>query len=171
MVETERLCIIPLKPAELECYLQAGGQLEKLFNLKDTGRMVSEEVRDRVNRLILPKLRQMKGSDYLFSTFWIVVENASSAIVAELGFKGLPDKQGTIEIGYGTMPEQRGKGIMTEAVAGIIRWAKSKPEIHCLIAETDMNNLASMRVMEKNHFVPFDLTENMKWWRISVSEL
>ena len=171
MVVTERLHIIPLKPAELDCYLQADNQLEKLFNLKDTGRIVSAEVRDRVNRVILPRLRKMKYPDYLYSTFWIVVEKSSSAIVAELGFKGLPDKEGIIEIGYGTMPAQRGRGIMTEAVAGMIWWAKSQPEIHCLIAETDLNNQASIRVMEKNHFVPFDLRENMKWWRITVSEL
>ncbi len=45
-----------------------------------------------------------------YSTFWIVVEKSSSVIVAELGFKGKPDKQGNIEIGYGSMPSHRGQG-------------------------------------------------------------
>jgi len=41
MVETANLKIIPLNAAELECYLQGEGKLEKLFNLKLTGRTVS----------------------------------------------------------------------------------------------------------------------------------
>ena len=171
MVETERLQIIPLKPAKLECYLRAGGEFEKLFNLRDTGRTVSEDVRERVKQIILPKLRKMKGKDYLFSTFWIVVEKNSSAIVAELGFKGVPDKDGVIEIGYGTMPSQRGKGIMTEAVGGMVQWAKTREEIDFIYGETNMNNLASIRVLEKNKFESFDLQQNMKWWRIKTSEL
>ena len=133
--------------------------------------MVSEDIRERVQRIILPKLRKMKGSDYLFTTFWIVVDKSTSTIVAELGFKGLPDKQGTIEIGYGTMPSSRRKGIMTEAVAGMIQWAKRRPDIHCILAETDLDNSASVRVMEKNQFIPFDLIGNRRWWRITVSEL
>ncbi len=171
MIETERLQIIGLKPAELEYYLRGNGQFEKLFNLRDTGRIVSGDVRERVERIILPKLRKMKGQDYLYSTFWVVVEKATSIIVAELGFKGIPDKNGIIEIGYGTMPSQRGRGIMTEAVGGMMQWAKTNPGIHFIYGETNINNLASIRVLEKNGFESFDLKQNMKWWRIKISEL
>src|SRR6185437_1450435 len=110
MVETERLHIIPLKPEELECYLQGKGKLEKLFRLNDNGRMVSQDVRDRVTRVLLPRLRKMKGADFLFLSFWIVIEKSSRSIVAELGFKGKPDKTGSIEIGYGTFPSKRKAG-------------------------------------------------------------
>jgi len=171
MVETAKLKIVPLSFTELELYLQGEGKLEKLFHLKDTGRMVSADIKKRVGLTILPKLRKMTGPEYLFSTFWIVIEKSSSTIAAELGFKGSPDKLGTIEIGYGTMPSHRGRGIMTEAVAGMVQWAKSRAEIHCILAETDQNNAASIRVMEKNHFIPFDLRENMRWWKYDLSEL
>jgi ribosomal-protein-alanine N-acetyltransferase len=171
MVETTNLKIIPLNPAELECYLGGEDRLEKSFNLKASGRRVSPAIKERIIRTILPQLRAMEGSDYLYSTFWIVVEKASSAIVAELGFKNNPDQQGNIEIGYGSMPAYRGRGIMTEAVAGMIQWARSVPEIHAILAETDKDNAASIRVLEKNNFVPFDLRENMRWWKINLSEL
>jgi RimJ/RimL family protein N-acetyltransferase len=170
MVETENLKIIPLSAAELECYLAGAGKLEQLFNLKLTGRAVSPAVKERISSTVMPELRRMEGSDYLFSTFWIVVEKSSLIIVAELGFKGKPDQQGNIEIGYGTMPSHRRKGIMTEAVGGMIGWAASMPEIHCILAETDKDNRASIRVLEKNHFVPFDLRKNMRWWKKTLSE-
>jgi len=171
MVETANLKIIPLNAAELECYLQGEGKLEKLFNLKLTGRTVSPAVKERISRTVLPELRTMEGSDYLFSTFWIVVEKTSSVIVAELGFKGKPDQQGNIEIGYGSMPAHRSRGIMTEAVGAMIHWSRSIPEIYCILAETDKDNAASIRVLEKNNFIPFDLRGNMRWWRINLSEL
>ena len=171
MIETANLKIIPLNPAELDCYLQGEGRLETLFNLKVSGRTVSPAIKERILRTVLPQLRAMEGSDYLYSTFWIVVEKTSSVIVAELGFKGKPDRQGNIEIGYGSMPAHRGRGIMTEAVAGMIQWAGTIPEIHCILAETDKDNAASIRVLEKNNFVPFDLRENMRWWKINLSEL
>jgi RimJ/RimL family protein N-acetyltransferase len=171
MVETENLRIIPLRATELECYLQGEGKLEKQFHLQLTGRMVSPSVKDRISSTVLPRLRTMEGYEYLFTTFWIVVEKVSSVIVAELGFKGKPDRQGNIEIGYGTLPDHRRKGIMTEAVGGMIRWAASVPEIRCILAETDKNNQASIRVLEKNNFIPFGLRKNMRWWKILVSEL
>ncbi|HZK62563.1 MAG TPA: GNAT family N-acetyltransferase [Puia sp.] len=171
MVHTERLHIVPLKPEELDCYLQGNGRLEKLFKLKDNGRTVSTDVRDRVNEVLLPRLRKMKGTDYLFLTFWLVVEKSSGSIVAELGFKGKPDGEGAIEIGYGTLPSRRGLGFMTEAVAGMIQWARTRPEVKWLTAETDKDNLASVRVMEKNNFESVVLVGNMRWWRLPVSVL
>ena len=47
MVETAKLKIVPLSFTELELYLQGEGKLEKLFHLKDTGRMVSADIKKR----------------------------------------------------------------------------------------------------------------------------
>ena len=168
MVETARLTIIPLNHRQLELYMQAEGELEKELRLTITGRLVVPEIKERVIDLILPKVKSTITDEYLFYTFWIVVEKPSKTIVAELGFKGVPDKNGEIEIGYGTMPEQRKKGYMTEAVAGMINWAKQRADVKYILAETDENNLASIKVLQKNNFQLFDKRERMKWWKISV---
>ena len=47
---------------------------------------------------------------------------------------------GEIEIGYGTMHGQRRKGYMTEAVGGMIDWAKQRADVKYILAETDENN-------------------------------
>ncbi|HVY76468.1 MAG TPA: GNAT family N-acetyltransferase [Puia sp.] len=168
MIDTERLSIVPLTARQLDLYLQGEGKIEKLFGLRDTGRTVAPEVRDRVSRLILPALRRMNETDYLFSTFWIVIDRSISTIVAELGFKGRPGKTGTVEIGYGTMPDQRRKGYMTEAVGGMIDWARKRPDLHFILAETSSTNRASIRVLEKNQFLPTETRGDMRWWRIDV---
>ena len=121
-----------------------------------------------VTTFTLPKIKKAGVYNYLFHTFWIVVEKKSKCIVAELGFKGEPNHKGEIEIGYGTMPGQRGKGFMTEAVGGMIVWAKSQPAIHLVLAETDEKNIASVKIVQKNNFQFIKRKGRMLWWKISV---
>jgi ribosomal-protein-alanine N-acetyltransferase len=167
MVETNRLNIIPLNSEQLELYLQGNDKFEKEFKLVSNGRKVSPEIKERVLRTILPAVKNSSDKNYLFYTFWIVIERSKNKIVAELGFKGEP-KKGEIEIGYGTLYEHRENGYMTEAVGGMIIWAKQQERVKYILAETDENNLASISVLQKNKF-QFDLQiEKMKWWRILV---
>ena len=73
--------------------------------------------------------------------------------IGELCFKGLsPD--GTAEIGYGLLPEFRGKGYATEAVKAVVEWALGQPGVTAIEAETDAENTASQRVLAKAGFVP-----------------
>lgn len=132
------------------------------------GRVVASEVKDMVEHSTLPKMKLADHADYLFYTFWLVVNKTTGIIVAELGFKGIPDNKGEIEIGYGTMPEQQGKGYMTEAVSGMIHWAAGRTDVEYILAETDENNHASIRVVQKNGFVQYDKRGEMLWWRRDV---
>lgn len=164
-VATERLTLTALNHRELMLYLSAGDRYEEEKGLLKTGREVREEVKDGVEKLTLPAMGPATGDTYLFSTFWIVVEKRTHRIVAELGFKGAPDAYGEIEIGYGTLPGQEGKGFMTEAVKGILGWAALHPAVRAVLAETDENNPASIRVVEKNGFRQFNKKGSMLWWR------
>jgi len=168
MVETDRLIIIPLNYEQLDLYLQANGRLEKLLHLTDNGRTIAPDVKEMVAAFTLPKIKKAGAENYLFFTFWIVVEKQTRTIVAELGFKGEPNEKGEIEIGYGTMPAQRGKGFMTEAVGGMIDWAKNQPGIKYILAEIDEKNIASIKIIKKNNFQYLKTKGKMFWWKISV---
>lgn len=166
MVETDRLLIIPLNQEQLELYLEADGKLEKKLQLTECGRTFSPEVKKMVLKDILVKMKAVSGDNFLYFTFWIVVQKATRLIVAELGFKGEPSKQGEIEIGYGTMPFERGKGFMTEAVGGMVAWAKNRSGVLAILAETEETNLASIRIVEKNNFFLIEKKGEMLWWKI-----
>ena len=168
MVETDRLIILPLNYEQLDLYLQANGRLEKLLQLTDNGRIIAPDVKEMVTNFTLPKIKKAGAINYLFYTFWIVVEKASKIIVAELGFKGEPNEKAEVEIGYGTMPAQRGKGFMTEAVGGMIEWARTQPSIKYILAETDEKNIASVKIVRKNNFQLVKQKGKMIWWKISV---
>lgn len=165
MVETSRLLISPLTREQLLLYLQANDLFEQSAGLACNGRIVVPAVQDMVTKFTIPRMAGATADNYLFYTFWIVVEKSSRLIVAELGFKGEPSSIGEIEIGYGTMPAHQGKGFMTEAVNGMLDWAKSRPDVTCMLAETDETNTASIRVLRRNNFTQYTRKGNMLWWK------
>jgi RimJ/RimL family protein N-acetyltransferase len=58
---------------------------------------------------------------------------------------------------------------MTEAVCGMIGWAKARPDVNYILAETDEKNAASIRVVQKNNFKYFTEKGRMLWWKIDVN--
>ena len=71
--------------------------------------------------------------------------------IGDLCFKGV-SAEGSVEIGYGILPEFWGRGYATEAVDAVVRWALDQPGIKSVEAETDAENIASQRVLEKIGF-------------------
>ena len=68
------------------------------------------------------------------------------------GFKQKPSREGMVEIGYSVMPGYQGLGFASEAVAGLMGWAFSHPEVLLVITETLPALGASIRVLENNGF-------------------
>ena len=169
MIETTRLSIIPLSHKQLHLYLQGKNKLEKELGLSMGSRLVLPEVRDKTVFFILPFVKSAKADHYLFHTFWVIIDKASKTIVAELGFKGPPNDKGEIEIGYGSFWGEHNKGIMTEAVAGVLLWASKRTDVRFVLAETSETNKASIRVLEKNNFQIFERKSGMLWWRVEVN--
>jgi RimJ/RimL family protein N-acetyltransferase len=55
----------------------------------------------------------------------------------------------TVGLGYVIARSHQGKGFATEATRAIIQWAFEQPRIYRVNASTDVENIASQRVMEK----------------------
>jgi RimJ/RimL family protein N-acetyltransferase len=83
----------------------------------------------------------------------IRIDDDDPILCGSIGFKGPPDKRGMVEIGYSVLPEFQRQGLATEMVAGIIQWAKHQPEVRQIEAETNVNDEASIGVLEKNGFI------------------
>jgi ribosomal-protein-alanine N-acetyltransferase len=153
VVETDRLLIAALDNRQLHLYIAPNNHLEEELGLKTGDRVLSQNLREMIDQITVPAMREATEKNYYFFTLWVVIDKSRNRLVAELGFKGLPDHLGEIEIGYGTFPLSRGRGYMTEAVTGMISWAKNYPGIKIMKAETEQDNDASMRVLRKAGFV------------------
>jgi RimJ/RimL family protein N-acetyltransferase len=126
-------------------------------------RLVPAQVILAITERVLPRLYDTT-KDYLYSTFWTIIDKKTNTMVADICFKGEPNEQGEIEIGYGTHAEFQGNGIMTEAVGGILEWAFAQPKVAAVLAETDIENVASERILEKNGFVLNRETAESRFW-------
>lgn len=82
---------------------------------------------------------------------WMIV--VDSEVVGLCSYKGPPDLDGVVEIGYGVAPSWRQRGYATRAVAHLLKVAALDRAIRSVVAETMTENLASQRVLAGNGFV------------------
>ena len=96
----------------------------------------------------LVRLSAMPLERHPWQSYWLIVLKEMPVGIGLIGFKGYPNADGETEIGYGTAPEYRSKGYMTEAVRALCDWAFSHPFVSAVTATT-ISNPASDRVLEK----------------------
>lgn len=83
---------------------------------------------------------------------WKMTLKNDDTYIGTLSFKG-PAQDNVVEIGYGILPDQEGKGYTTEAVQTMTQWAFGDADVVFVEAETEPENRASRRILEKCGFV------------------
>ncbi|GIO18089.1 N-acetyltransferase [Oceanobacillus oncorhynchi subsp. incaldanensis] len=140
--------------------------------------------------IIVPCTKQTMTSDYpcgphiiqhlhalkedpalLYWGVWLVKRKADDKIIGDMGFKGRPDENKTAEVGYGFLESCWNKGYATEALAALLKWAKHTYEVDKVIAETHLDNPASMRVLEKVNMQKEKQTESMLYWKLDLEDI
>lgn len=112
---------------------------------------VDEEIAPRfLLKYAIEKLNCDRDNTFWLSPRLIIVDTAIGGMG---GFKGLPKENGSIEIGYGIISSQQGRGYATKAVALLLKEAFSTTQIQTVTAHTAPSNKASHRVLEKNKFM------------------
>jgi RimJ/RimL family protein N-acetyltransferase len=169
MIETKRLILKPLTHEQLIKYIRLDNSLETELNLNESSRTISPELKEALIQTILPNVADI-SKNYLFSTLWTVILKGENKMVGDLCFVGEPDTEGEVEIGYGTYEEFRKRGFMTEAVAGMIKWAEKQPNIRSIIASTEKSNIDSFSILERNNFIKSGETETIYNWRLRIKK-
>lgn len=167
MIETERLILKPLTYEQLVKYIKADNSLEAELNLNETSRTISPELKEAFEQTILPNVADTT-KDYLYSTLWTVILKTDNKMVADICIVGEPNESGEIEIGYGTYDEFQKNGYMTEAVGGMIIWAKSQPKVSSIIASTEKENIGSYTILLKNNFIKISETDTLFNWKLGL---
>jgi [ribosomal protein S5]-alanine N-acetyltransferase len=164
-LQTARLRIIPLTKEQLANYSTPDFSLENSLHVNTIPRIVPEFLANVINNKILPSVNDTTKNP-LYYTFWTIISKQENVMVADCCFKGEPNADGEIEIGYGTYPSFEGKGFMTEAVGEMVRWAFEQPHVQAVTAQTEPSNIASQKILQKNNFVQFGRTAENILWRI-----
>jgi ribosomal-protein-alanine N-acetyltransferase len=84
---------------------------------------------------------------------WVVASRTNEQMIGTCAIWNIDRPNHRAEIGYVLAPEWWGKGLTTEAVAAAVTFGFTNMGLHRIEAETDPENAASRRVLEKLGFV------------------
>jgi [ribosomal protein S5]-alanine N-acetyltransferase len=162
---TNRLDIFPLNRTQVQKFLDNRFALEVELHLQHIPRTIDADLATILTTFVIPNLQDVSKLPRFF-TLWLLVDRVDKTIVGSFSFKGEPNERREIEIGYGTeLPFQR-RGYMTEGIAAAIEWAKKQPNVDWLVADTESDNFASHKVLDKNGFAMFEQVDDILWWKI-----
>ncbi len=85
-----------------------------------------------------------------------------------IGHVGLSPADGETEIGYAIAEAHQGKGYATELVRATVRWALEDQGLPCVLGIVDIDNLGSIRVLEKAGFALIEERERKTHGRIAL---
>lgn len=102
-------------------------------------------------------MRWIEFKRWVKGATWFIVEKIDSDIKHNaIGFVSFylirEDYPRLFEIGYRTKPSERNKGYTTEAVGLVVDYLFEKRRVERIESVTDIENLPSQRVLEKNGF-------------------
>jgi ribosomal-protein-alanine N-acetyltransferase len=165
-IQTKRLNLIALTANQLHLLLDAPEQLERTLGFPISRDNMADPVR-RAIRMKLAKMATVAKELHPWYTYWLVVVVAEPHGAGLAGFKGAPDGDGVVEIGYGIAPAYRNRGFTTEAAQALIAWAFQDPSCCSVIApDTRKDNPASNRVLAKAGMRVYDEAEDALSWKI-----
>lgn len=137
VIRTKRMILYPLTENEMEAVIS---------------RETDKEMKQAYSEMLAGCIA--KPEQRIWYAIWnMQLNDGSDIIIGDYAFKGL-DENGMVEIGYGIKEPYESKGYMTEAVTAAVKWARMQPGVKTVEAETDPDNKASQRVLEKAGFIP-----------------
>ncbi len=148
-LETERLLLRALVPADFEAYFE-------LWRNEEVVRYTTGAASDRETTWAR-MLRSAGHWHHLGFGFFAVQEKASGTLIGEVGFLELrraivPTLEGTLETGWIISPEFQGKGYAAEAVAAALQWAAATFPAMPYTCIIDPDNHRSLKLADKLGF-------------------
>jgi len=89
---------------------------------------------------------------------WILVSKDDGAKLGTCGFHCWDRDLGSCQIGYDLIPHYWGQGYMNEAVSTLLIYAREEMKVTQIDAIIYPENVASIRLAEKNGFVHYGVT-------------
>ncbi|MDT4898990.1 MAG: [ribosomal protein S5]-alanine N-acetyltransferase [Acidobacteriota bacterium] len=144
IIKTANLELIPCELEYLEAIMRDKKELEQILSVTvpDNWPQMPESL-DYVYKALHADPASPEWGYHLF------VHTKDRALIGEGGYKGRPDAEGVVEIGYAIIPEYRRRGLASEAARGLTDKAFSHAEVAVVQAHTLKDGTASINVLKK----------------------
>jgi ribosomal-protein-alanine N-acetyltransferase len=148
-IETERLLLIPF--TKQLCHLVND---KNFVELKNKGLNAGEGYPDQETFDTIPKIvANIELSDgHTGFESWVIISKKEMKIIGDVGFKGIPNQAGEIDLGYGIIASERKKGYAFEAAKALCGWAISQENVNKITAKCLTENEGSYKTLEKLDF-------------------
>ncbi|GGU05296.1 acetyltransferase [Streptomyces coeruleorubidus] len=83
---------------------------------------------------------------------YVLVRREDGRALGAMGFHGVPDESGRVEIGYDLVEAARGHGYATEALRALSAYALSRDEVRTVAANVERDNTPSHNVLARAGF-------------------
>jgi len=84
--------------------------------------------------------------------YWAIAVKPAATLVGTICLWNLEPEKREVEIGFELLPAWQGKGIMQETTGRILRYGFETLKLEKINSFTDKENIASVKVLERNHF-------------------
>ncbi|MDX1414840.1 MAG: bifunctional GrpB family protein/GNAT family N-acetyltransferase [Candidatus Promineifilaceae bacterium] len=165
-LKCERLTLIPLSAAQLYFCLERPEQLEAELGFPISRPAIEPPVVKQALRVKKQRLINSPMHEFAWHTYWIMVIASEPFGAGLIGFKGTPDKNGEVEIGYGIDASRRNQGYTTAAAKMLVDWALNQKACCAVTAWSNKENKASARVLQKVGLEIGRETEDQYCWVI-----
>ena len=147
MIETPNLLLIPCELSHFEAILTDHAELASLLGVSLADEWLGFPAAQEAMR---PCYEYLKANPSVLGWWtYLFIHGADHRLIGVGGFKGRPNAEGVVEIGYALAPVYRGRGLATEAARGMMKYAFSHREVSRVEAHTLAEKNASVRVLEK----------------------
>ena len=132
---------------------------------RDASDIYSLRSDERVMKFLdTPMLKTIEDSEQLIKTItdginnnesitWAINQKNDPTLIGTIGFWRIMEEHSRAEIGYLLHPDFQGKGIMQEALEEVLDYGFRTLKLHSIEANANPNNLASIKLLERNRFV------------------
>jgi [ribosomal protein S5]-alanine N-acetyltransferase len=154
-IQTARLELVSMTPEFMEAVL--AGRLADAQELLGA-ELPAEPVDEAVEHFLARRVRQLRQEPEVQR--WLaraIVRKEGGLMIGNVGFHGQPGvnaagNKRALEIGYGVQPDHRRHGYASEAVEGLIAWARTQGIDH-FVASVSPDNEPSLAIIRKLGFV------------------
>jgi RimJ/RimL family protein N-acetyltransferase len=145
---SKRLKLINCDEKILKLILEGDEYLSKGLNLIIPKKWT--EFGESIFNYSLEKIKNNPDSGIWWTYIPVLIE--SNTLIGSCGFKGEPNNEGVVEIGYEVAEEFRNEGFATEIANLLIRIAFNDKKVAVIQAHTLAEKNASVRVLKKCNF-------------------
>lgn len=144
-VETPHLTLVPFSLDLMKAALAGKARLAALLEIAIPASWPGQDLAEALPTFVQSMEKEPEAPTWV----GLIIHKTDKMLIGDMGFHGVPDENGAVEIGYSIAAEYRNQGYATEMVRALIHWAFQQTEIKVITAETLKENTASIKVLTK----------------------